>query len=186
MKKFEPIHINATEEDFKGNKKAGRYIFFPGSTGRAKHIAERFSNLKVKEHPRGRNLYLGTIEKDGQKIDVGSVSSGMGTPSLDIICSELLKLGAKRLLRVGSSGALQSDRMKIGDFVVATGSVRDEGASRCYTPLEYPAIAPLDMVYASQLAAKRLKFESKVHTGIIHSKDSPLCQGVQRRPSWEE
>jgi uridine phosphorylase len=170
--KFQPIHINATEEDFHGNKKAGRYIFFPGSNGRAKEIAEHFSDLKVKEHSRGHNLYLGTIKKGGRKIDVASISSGMGTPSLDIICNELLKLGAKRILRVGTSGSLQPDRMKVGDFVVATASVRDEGASRCYAPLEYPAVASLDMVYASKLAAKHLKMESKVHTGIIHSKDS--------------
>lgn len=170
--KFTPIHINATEEDFQGNKNAGRYIFFPGSDGRAREIAEHFTNMKVKEHSRAHHLYFGTIEKDGQKIDVASLSSGMGTPSLDIICNELIKLGAKRFLRVGTSGSLQPDRMRVGDFVIATASVRDEGASRCYTPLEFPAVASLDMVYASKLAVKQLKMDSKVHTGIIHSKDS--------------
>ncbi len=169
--KFEPIHINATAEDFIGNKQAGRYIFFPGSDGRAREIAQHFSNLKVKEHSRAHHLYLGTIERDGHKIDVASISSGMGTPSLDIICNELIKLGAKRFLRVGTSGSLQPDK-KVGDFVIATASVRDEGASRCYVPLEVPAVASLDMVYASKLAAERLKFDEKVHTGIIHSKDS--------------
>lgn len=181
-KKFKPEHVNIEPEDLKGNNGASRYLFFPGSDHRAKTIAEHFKNLKVKEHPRGHNLYMGTLEHEGKKIDVGSISSGMGTPSLDIILNELLKLGAKRFLRVGSSGSLQYDRVKIGDFVIATGAVRDEGASKCYMPLEYPAIASTDMILSSLKAAKNLGLEKKTHLGIIHSKDSLYGREFEQGP----
>ena len=87
---FKPEHMNVTHEDLRGNNGIGRYVFFPGSDGRAKKIAEEhFKDLKVKEHPRAHNLYTGYLEAGGLKIDVASISSGMGTPSLDIIFNEL-------------------------------------------------------------------------------------------------
>ncbi len=180
--KFKPEHINVTEEDLMGNNQAGRYLFFPGSDNRAASISEHFKNRKVKEHSRGHNFYMGTLEHEGQKIDVGSISSGMGTPSLDIILTELLKLGGKRFLRVGSCGSLQHDRVKIGDFVIITGAVRDDGASRCYMPTEYPAIASIDMVLASVKACKKLEFNNKTHLGLMHSKDSLYGREFEEGP----
>lgn len=167
---FKPEHINANVEDFEGNQGHGRYIFLPGSDGRAKQISERFSNVTIKEHSRRHNLYKGTIERDGQKIDVASISSGMGTPSLDIICNELLHLGARRFLRVGTAGLVQPAYMKPGDLVIGTGSVRDDGASKTYVPPEFPAIASLEMINAALRASKKVK--NTVHAGILHSKDS--------------
>jgi uridine phosphorylase len=181
-KNFKPEHINANHDDFMGNGHVGRYIFFPGSDSRAKSISERFKNLKVKQSSRGHNLYMGEILDGNQKIDVASISSGMGTPSLDIILNEVLKLGSKRILRVGSSGSLQHDRVKLGHMVIATASVRDEGASRCYVPPEYPAVASIDMVEASIKAARKLNFNDRVHTGIIHSKDSLYGREFEEGP----
>lgn len=180
---FKPEHINANHEDFMGNKGRGRYILFPGSDGRAKQIAEQtFNNLSVKESPRRHNLYLGTIGEGSQKIDVASISSGMGTPSLDIIFNELVRLGAKRFLRIGTAGLMQPQFMKGGDFAVATGAVRDEGATRNYVPPEYPAIASIDMVIAAQIAAKKLGCENKTHFGLMHSKDSLYAREFEEGP----
>ena len=182
---FKPEHINAAEEDFIGNHGFGRYIFFPGSDGRAADIAKRFSNLKIKEHPRRHNLYMGTIESDGHKIDVGAIASGMGTPSLDIICNELLHLGARRFLRVGTAGLIQPEYMKPGDLVIGTGSVRDEGASKTYVPPEYPAIASLEMVNAALSATKKLN-SLNVHAGVLHSKDSLFAREFGQGTMSEE
>ena len=168
---FKPEHMNANHEDFMGNDGIGRYVFIPGSDGRAKKIADLFTDVKVKEHGRCHNLYTGTLVYEGQKVDVAAISSGMGTPSLDIIMNELLRLGVKRFIRVGTSGLLQP-YMKPGDFVIGTGAVRDDGATKCYVPAEYPAIASFDMVLAAQKAAKKLGFENRTHTGLLHSKDS--------------
>ena len=57
MKKFHPEHMNACQEDCKGNNGIGRYIFLPDSDGRAKEIAESFSNVTIKDITRRYNLY---------------------------------------------------------------------------------------------------------------------------------
>jgi uridine phosphorylase len=53
-----PHHINAISSDLAGNNNIGRYIFLPGSEGRAKTIASHFDNVTVKQHSRGHHLYL--------------------------------------------------------------------------------------------------------------------------------
>ena len=171
MNDFKPEHVNADHEDFLGNNGIGRYILLPGSDGRAKKISERFSNVEVKEHSRRHNLYKGTYEYKGKEIDIAVIATGMGTPSLDIIVTELIRLGATRFLRVGTCGPLQ-DYMKIGDFTVATGAVKDDGATNFYMPSEIPAQASLDMILASEKAAEKLAFNDRTYYGTVHSKGS--------------
>lgn len=85
---FKPVHMNATPDDLAGNNGIGRYLFLPGSDGRAKEVAQHFSNLSVKVHPRGHHLYLGTLLFAGKTIDVASIATGMGCPSTEIILHE--------------------------------------------------------------------------------------------------
>ena len=171
---FEPIHMNATYEDFLGNGDIGRYVLLPGSDGRAQEISKYFSNLEVKPHPRGHHLYLGTLpcnEVPNGQINVAAVATGMGCPSIDIILHELCFLGAKRFWRTGSAGSLQNSTVKIGDVVVATGSVRDEDTSATYIPREFPAIPAPEMVAAARRASA-LHPDIDTHFGIVHCKSS--------------
>lgn len=169
---FTPHHINATAADLAGNNGIGRYVLLPGSDGRAKEIAKHFDNLSVKEHTRGHNLYTGTISHQDQVIDVASIASGMGCPSMEIILHELFKLGAKRFLRIGTAGSLQPGLVELGHLVNAQASVRDERTTTDYVPLEIPALASLEFTSAALLAAENLKLGDKVHTGMIHCKGS--------------
>lgn len=169
---FTPHHINATSDDFAGNNGIGRYILLPGSDGRAKDIASRFDNLITKQHPRGHHLYLGTIDSDKGFIDVAAIASGMGCPSMEIILHELFHLGAKRFLRVGTSGSLQAKRVKLGDIVNAQASVRDEKTTCDYVPINVPAIASFEMTTAVALAYKKLQRPYSLHTGPVHCKSS--------------
>lgn len=163
-------HINASIPDLEGNKGLGRYIFLTGSADRAQQIGERFLNRKVLKHPRQHHLYLGAIDTAEGQIDVGVISTGMGGSSADIIINELISLGARRLLRVGTAGSLQPDQIKVGDIVIATGAVRDDKASWDYIYPEYPALASLEYL----IAAKRASIATHTHPyfGIIHSKSS--------------
>ena len=145
---FQPQHINISSKDIEGNNGLGRYIFLPGSDGRAKSIAEYFGNLEVIPHPRSHNFYKGTLKTTVGEIDVASISSGMGCPSIDIIVNELYNLDARRLLRVGTAGSLQPQSLRVGHLVIPTASVRDEGTSPCYTPPEVPAVASTEIVSA--------------------------------------
>lgn len=169
---FVPHHMNASAADLEGNRGLGRYVFLPGSDGRAELISQRFADRKVQKHPRGHNLYTGTIEHDGESVDVAAISTGMGCPSLDIIVNELFALGARRFLRVGTSGSMQPHRIRTGHIVVATASVRDEHTSRTYVPVEVPAVASLGFVDAAQRAVAALGLGDRTHFGVVHCKDS--------------
>lgn len=168
---MKPIHLDAQPADFEGNDGKGRFLLLPGSRDRAEKIASLFHNVRVNRHPRGHDLHLGCFTHAGKQMDVGVVSTGMGCPSLDLIVSELIALGAKVLLRVGTSGSLQP-HVKTGDVVVATAAVRDEATSDHYLPREFPALAAWSLVLAIQRASEKLSLRGTVHFGPVHTKDS--------------
>jgi uridine phosphorylase len=169
---FQPRHINATADDLAGNNGIGRYIFLPGSDGRAKEIAQHFDDLTHLPHSRGHHFYKGTITAHGKKIDVATVASGMGCPSMEIILHELFQLGGKRFLRIGTAGSLQSNLVKLGDLVSAQASVRDEQTTADYVPVGMPAIASNEMLTAISQSATKLKLDHQLHTGVVHCKSS--------------
>jgi len=185
-KKFKPHHITAKETDFAGNDRVGRYVLLPGSDGRARVIAERFDDVRVRESGRGHNVYLGTIKGRDGLVEVAAVASGMGCPSLDIIVTECIKLGATRFLRVGTSGSLQPDVIRPPSLVLATGAVRDEGTSRTYAPPEVPALASPAWIRALETAAGNLGMEEDVYEGPIHSKDSLFAREFGQGPQAAE
>jgi len=183
---FTPHHINATKDDLAGNNGIGRYVLLPGSDGRAKEIANQFDNLTVKTHPRGHNIYLGTIAGEGKTIDVASISSGMGCPSMEIILHELFHLGAKRFLRVGTAGSLQPQLVKLGDLVSAQASVRDEDTTTTYVPVSIPAMASYEVTSAILESAKNLNLSAKLHTGMVHCKSSFYAREFGAGPKADE
>ena len=183
---FKPHHINATEKELDGNNGIGRYIFLPGSDGRAKDIANHFDDVTVKHHPREHNIYLGTLKHNRKKIDVAAVSTGMGCPSTEIIVHELYNLGAKRFLRVGTAGTLQPGWISIGNLINVQASVRDESTSRNYAPLELPAVASLEMISSILLAAKNLEISDHVNTGTVHCKSSLYARELGSGPRASE
>jgi uridine phosphorylase len=174
-------HINACEADIQGNGPIGRYFFLTGSDGRAHQISEMFINREEKRHPRQHNLYLGQLKNaHGQLVDVAAISTGMGGPSADIILNELVMLGAKRFLRIGTAGSLQTNHVKIGDLVVATGAVRDDKATWDYIYPEYPAIASYEYITASKKVSEKQLFNDRaVHFGVVHSKSSLFARQYQ-------
>lgn len=184
----EVYHIDAQPVDFEGNGRIGRYVLLPGSDGRAEAISQHLMNVQVKRSDRRLNCYLGcleSLEPGGQAIDVAVVSTGMGCPSTDIVLHELMVLGARRFLRLGTAGSLQHGFVRFGHFVVATGAVRDEGTTRNYAPLEFPAIADADVVQALLKASSQYS-ELTVHAGIVHCKDSLYAREFGVGPLAEE
>lgn len=181
-----PHHINAIADDLAGNNGIGRYVFLPGSDGRANAIAQNFAGLSVKEHPRGHNLYKGTLDHNGHKIDVAAISSGMGCPSMEIILHELHLLGAKRFLRVGTAGSLQEKLIKIGDIINTQASVRDENTTKDYISIDVPAVASTEMMQAILQASKDVGLNKLVHTGLVHCKSSFYAREFYAGPRAEE
>ncbi|HPC20261.1 MAG TPA: uridine phosphorylase [Kiritimatiellia bacterium] len=143
----------------------GRYVLLPGDPGRVPLIASYFDNAKEVAFNREYRTFTGTV--DG--IKVSCCSTGIGCPSTAIAVEELIKCGADTFIRIGTCGALQRE-VKLGDLCITTGAVREEGTSRQYVPLSYPAVADLDVTLALREAARKLKI--RAHTGIGHCKDA--------------
>ena len=142
-----------------------KYVLLPGDPGRVEKIASFFDEAhKVAEY-RGFVTYSGKV--DG--IGISACSTGIGCPSAAIVVEELIKIGGETFIRVGTTGALQS-YIEIGDIVIATAAVRTDGTSRAYLPVEYPAVASLEVVSALLQASKRAK--KKIHRGIVMSSDA--------------
>ena len=143
----------------------GRYVILPGDPKRCVKIAQYFYNPVLIADNREYITYTGTL--DGVKVSV--TSTGIGGPSASIAMEELYRCGADTFVRIGTCGGMQTE-IKSGDIVIATAAVRMEGTSREYAPIEYPAVANLDVTNALVEAAKEKGFI--YHTGVVQSKDS--------------
>ena len=143
----------------------GRYVILPGDPKRCEKIAKHFEDAKLVADSREFVTYTGYLE--GEKVSV--TSTGIGGPSASIAMEELVQCGADTFVRVGTCGGIDLD-VKGGDIVIATGAVRMEGTSREYAPIEYPAVADLEVVNALVAAAKELGFT--YHTGVVQCKDA--------------
>lgn len=178
-KNLQIMHINATYKDIIGNNGIGRYILLTGCQDRARLISNYFNNLSIIKHPRGHNLYTGTITtSSNMSIDVAAISTGMGASSSDIIVNELYALGAKRFIRVGTAGSMQPEHIKCGHVVIATAAVIDNDTASGYVPAGYPAIASHKIIAMMQSAVAKLKQQNKVFTGIVHSKSSLFSREI--------
>ena len=143
----------------------GDYVLVPGDPGRTPMIAKYLDGAREVAFSREYRTFTGKI--DG--VPVSTMSTGMGGPSVAIGVEELSELGVHTFLRVGTCGAAQPE-IKMGDLVIAQGAVRSEGTPNGYIPLEYPAVASLDVVEALVEAARASN--APYHVGIIRSVDA--------------
>lgn len=153
----------------------------PGDPGRALPIAEAvstaygtgFSLIASK-----REFTTCLTEALGRKVLV--TSTGIGGPSTSIAVDELAQLGVTHFIRVGTTGAIQ-DHIKNGDCVITTGSVRLDGASTHYAPIEYPAVADFSIVASLVLGAGEAGV--RFHVGVTASSDT-FYPGEERTDSF--
>lgn len=153
------FHLHIKEGD------VGRYVLLPGDPARCEKIAAFFDDAHFVAANREYTTWTGTLL--GEKVSV--VSTGIGCPSTAIAMEELIDVGADTFIRVGSSGAMQP-HVRMGDVAIVTGAIRDEGTTRHYLPLEFPAVADVDIVQALRASAEELKLN--YHLGIAQCKDS--------------
>ena len=121
----------------------GRYVILPGDPKRCAKIAKYFDNPVLIADNREYITYTGYL--DGEKVSV--TSTGIGGPSASIAMEELVQVGADTFIRVGTCGGIDIN-VKGSDVVVATGAIRMEGTTKEYAPIEFPAVANIDIVNA--------------------------------------
>lgn len=166
-------HIGVNENDI------GKHVILPGDPARCEMVAKCFDTAELKSVSRGNPTYTGTYHG----ADVSVMSTGMGGMAVAVCVEELKHIGAKTLIRMGTSGSLQRD-IPSGSFVIATGAVRGEGASKQYIPAEYPAIADLDVVCALRQACHEYGVEP--YLGIVRSHDAFYLESPGAHEGWED
>jgi purine-nucleoside phosphorylase len=142
------IHLRAEEGDY------APLVLLPGDPNRATRVAEMLDGglgqtRLVNEH---RKLlgYTGTWK--GTPVSVQT--SGMGTPSLSIVVEELLRLGAKRLIRIGTCGGIGRG-LRTGDLVIASAAAPVDGSTRTYLHGDpYAPVADFELTRALVDAAR--------------------------------
>lgn len=143
----------------------GEYVILPGDPKRCEKIAKYFDSPQLIADKREFVTYTGYL--NGKKVSV--TSTGIGGPSASIALEELVKVGGKYFIRVGTCGGMQTD-VKSGDLVIATGAIRMEGTSKEYAPIEFPAIADYDIVTALKTSAE--EYKQPYHLGVVQCKDA--------------
>ena len=146
-----------------------RYVLLPGDPGRARTIAACFDDAEKIAESREYVTYTGTVEG----IPISVTSTGIGGPSAIIAVEELAKCGADTFIRVGTAGGMQ-EFVRPGDVVIAQGAIRDEGAGLQYMPVEFPAVASIEVVNALIAGSKKVGTTtmSVLSIPMIHFMDS--------------
>lgn len=142
-----------------------KYAILPGDPGRVEKIAQYLDNPRFHRQNREYTTWLGEVE--GETVMV--ISTGMGGPSTAICVEELYQTGVRNFIRVGTCGGMATQVIG-GDVVIATGAIRMEGTTKEYVPIEFPAVANLDVTNALVRASKDLGVTW--HAGIVQCKDS--------------
>ena len=165
-------HIGFGEEDL--GEVAPTLAFLSGDPNRASAIAAEHlvGSVVLSEH-RGLHSYLGALPNGRRVI---SATSGMGAPSLSIVVNELVQVGIRTIIRIGTCGSIQ-EHVRPGSVVISKASLCRQGAAEDIAPTEYPAAADPFVTVALAAAAAELGVDA--HVGITASVDT-FYEGQER------
>ena len=162
------IHIGAKPGEIAGA------VLLPGDPLRAQFVAETFlSDAVCHSRVRGMLGFTGTYQ--GRRVSVQG--TGMGVPSISIYAHELITdYGARRLIRIGTCGALQAE-LKLGEVILAQAASTDSAVNRIrFGGADFAAVPSFELLYkAYELArARRLPVRvGPVLTGDTFYADDP-------------
>jgi DeoD family purine-nucleoside phosphorylase len=158
------IHLHAEPGDY------APLVLIPGDPNRATTIASRFDGgLEAARLVNENRLLLGyTGTLNGRPVSVQT--SGMGGPSIGVVTEELIRLGARQLVRVGTTGVLRAD-IGLGDLIIATSATPVDGTvSTFMSGRPYAPAADFALTHAIVHAAERLGVPH--HVGPIATIDA--------------
>ncbi len=155
-----PIHLRAEPGDYADG------VLCPGDPRRAEYLAHTLlTDARLVNDERGLLGFTGTF--DGQPLSVQT--SGMGAPSASIVYEELIQLGAKRLIRVGTAGALQPG-MAMADLIIAISATPSDQTAITYTGGE-PHAPTADWRLAERAVAEARARGIAFHVGPVVTSD---------------
>ncbi|WP_256393231.1 nucleoside phosphorylase [Natronoarchaeum rubrum] len=151
----------------------------PGDPGRVDRIAGHCDSSEVVAE--NREYKIVNAEYEGTPLTI--CSTGIGSPSAAIAIEELAAVGVDAVLRVGTTGALQSG-IEIGDMVVATGAAKDEGTTGRYESDTYPAVPDYEVLSGLVDAAEAN--DEDVHVGPVATDDAFYAETDEYVEAWDE
>lgn len=148
-----------------GVENGASYALLPGDPQRVDKVKKWLTDVEDLAF----NREYKTISGFYKNVKILVTSTGIGGPSLAIALEELKNIGVNTMIRIGSCGALNAG-IKLGELIIPSGAVRDEGTSEAYIEKHYPAIPDTDLLNCLLNSAK--KFNFPFVNGIIRSHDS--------------
>ena len=145
-----------------------------GDPARSELIATaHLEQARVLARNRGLDSFLARLPGGAPIV---CATTGMGAPSLSIVVNELVQVGIRTVIRVGTSGSIQP-HVRVGSVVISSGALCLQGAADDIAPPEYPAVADPFLTVAMAAAAHRLGVDH--HVGITASVDT-FFEGQER------
>ncbi|MFC4455567.1 purine-nucleoside phosphorylase [Deinococcus sonorensis] len=155
------------------------YVLLPGDPNRAHHIAQTYLE-GASEYTRHRQLlgYTGTY----RGVPVSVQATGMGCPSAAIVTEELIRLGARTLIRVGTLGGA-TPRLQAADLVIAQAAVPNDGTTRqLLQGAPYAPTASFEVVEAAVQAAREAGVTH--HVGLVMTEDAFYASTPEHARRW--
>lgn len=147
------------------SKDVSEYVILPGDPARVLRVAELLDSYEEVAY----NREFRTIKGYYKGVPITVTSTGIGGPSASIAIEELISCGAKYLIRIGSGGAVQTG-INIGDLIICSAAIREDGTTNMYINPKYPAVADIKLTNLIIDVCEELKY--KYHCGIVRSHDS--------------
>jgi uridine phosphorylase len=163
-------HLEVTSADIADS------VLLPGNPDRIETITDIWDDATTVASHREYRTATGSYNE----VPISVTSTGIGGPSAAIALEELARADAETFIRVGSCGAIQPG-VDVGDLVITSGAMRQEGTSEEYVESTYPAVADHEVVSALIAAAERLDYD--YHVGVTMSADS--FYAGQGRPGFD-
>ncbi len=157
-----PIHLRVNRGD------VAERVVIVGDPARARQLSGLLTDARLVNENRGFLTYTGTY--GGVRVSVAT--HGIGAPSAAIVIEELISLGARLIVRLGTVGALRRE-VGIGDVIVPTGSAYNVGG--IYTQylgsiVNYPAVPDYEVLIALVQSLRGAGL--RVWVGPVYSSDA--------------
>ena len=114
-------HIMCRQKDI------SEIVLLSGDPGRVKYIADKYLDNPILI---AKNREFTTYTGNYESVKITVTSTGIGSPSTAIAVEELINIGAKILIRVGTCGGALKKEIKPGSIIIPTASIREEGTTQ--------------------------------------------------------
>lgn len=148
-----------------------------GDPGRSELLAmEHLADGRALARNRGLDSFVATLPGGAPVV---CATSGMGAPSMSIVVNELVQVGIRTVIRIGTAGSIQ-DHVRAGQVVIGSGALTNQGAALDIAPVEFPSVADPFLTVTLAEAAGALGVEH--HVGVMASVDT-FFEGQERSES---